>query len=192
LAREKGPSLERPVFEAEFQKHQAVSREGSERKFAGGLADHSEQSKKFHTATHLLHQALRSVLGDHVFQKGSNITRERLRFDFSHPRRMTEEEKKRVEALVNEQIQRDLPVRFEMLTVEEARARGAIGLFEDRYATFGDKLKVYFIGNEAEPAASAEICGGPHVERTGLLGRFRIQKEEASSARVRRIKGVLD
>lgn len=192
LAREKGQEVDKSIFEAEFKKHQDLSRAGSEQKFAGGLADHSEISTKYHTATHLLHQALRMVLGEHVHQMGSNITQERLRFDFSHGAKMTDEEIKKVEAIVNEQIQKDLPVHFEMLTVAEAKARGAIGLFEDKYAALGDQIKVYFVGDDLKGLFSSEICGGPHVERTGTMGHFRIVKEEASSAQVRRIKAVLE
>ena len=138
----------------------------------------------YHTATHLLHKALRIVLGDHVAQKGSNITTERLRFDFSHPQKVTPEEIKKVEEIVNEQIQKDLQVSVEEMTVEEAKKSGAIGLFENKY---GDIVKVYTIGD-----FSKEICGGPHVEHTGQLGKFKIIKEEAVSAGVRRIKAILE
>lgn len=173
-------------FDDEFKKHQDLSRAGAEQKFAGGLADHSVETTKLHTATHLLHQALRDVLGPHVAQKGSNITAERLRFDFSHGEKMTPEQIAKVEAIVNEQIKKDIPVHFEMLTVDEAKARGAIGLFEDKYAAIGDKIKVYFMGDY-----SKEICGGPHVAHTGELGGLTIAKEEAVSAGVRRIKAIL-
>ncbi|MFZ2682181.1 MAG: alanine--tRNA ligase [Patescibacteria group bacterium] len=186
LTHEQGLEVDRSAFEAEFKKHQDLSRQGAEKKFAGGLADHSVETTRLHTATHLLHQALRQVLGDHVEQKGSNITAERLRFDFSHPEKMTPEQVKQVEDIVNEQIKLDLPVRAEQLTVEEAKARGAIGLFEDKYAQMGGKINVYFIGD-----FSSEICGGPHVQRTSELGGLKIQKEEASSAGVRRIKAIL-
>lgn len=173
-------------FKAEFIKHQDLSRSGSEQKFAGGLADHSAESTRLHTATHLLHQALRDVLGPHVEQRGSNITKDRLRFDFSHGTKMTPEQIQQVETIVNIQIQADHPVHFELLTVEEAKKRGAIGLFEDTYAQIGGKIKVYFMGEY-----SKEICGGPHVQRTGELGGFTISKEEASSAGIRRIKAIL-
>ncbi len=176
------------VDEAEWQKamkaHQDLSRQGAEKKFKGGLADHSWETTRLHTATHLLHKALRNVLGAHVEQKGSNITAERLRFDFSHPNKMTPEELKNVEDMVNEAIVRDLPVHFEEMTVGEAKRGGAIGLFEDRY---GDKVKVYVVGDY-----SKEICGGPHVQHTAQLGRFKILKEEASSAGVRRIKAIVE
>jgi alanyl-tRNA synthetase len=186
LTRSHNLTVDETQFREEFKKHQDLSRAGSEQKFAGGLADHSVETTKLHTATHLLHQALRTVLGDHVAQKGSNITAERLRFDFSHNEKMTPEQIKQVEDIVNEQITRDLPVRFEMLTVAEAKERGAIGLFEDKYAQVGDKIKVYFMGDY-----SKEICGGPHVEHTSELGGITIAKEEAVSAGVRRIKAVL-
>ena len=186
LAAEQGQQVDREVFQGEFKKHQDLSRAGSEQKFAGGLADHSEETTKLHTATHLLHQALREVLGPHVQQKGSNITAERLRFDFNHPEKMTPEQIAKVEEIVNEQIKKDMPVHFEMLTVEEAKQRGAIGLFEDKYAQVGDKIKVYFMGGY-----SKEICGGPHVQHTGQLGGIKIAKEEAVAAGIRRIKAIL-
>ncbi|HBL39226.1 TPA: alanine--tRNA ligase [Candidatus Uhrbacteria bacterium] len=186
IAAEHGQNVDREIFEAEFKKHQDLSRTGAEQKFAGGLADHSEESKRLHTATHLLHQALRKVLGDHVAQKGSNITVERLRFDFSHDKKMTDEEKASVVEIVNDVIKKDLPVHFEVLSLAEAKARGAIGLFEDKYVQLGGKVKVYFVGD-----FSKEVCGGPHVDHTGELGSFKILKEEASSAGVRRIKAVL-
>ena len=164
-------------------KHQQVSRKGSEKRFKGGLADHTEEITNLHTATHLLHEALRRVLGDHVAQKGSNITNERLRFDFSHPEKMTKEQIAEVEELVNEAIKNDLPISFTEMSVEEAKNQGAIGLFEGKY---GELVKVYKIGD-----FSCEICGGPHADSTGKLGRFKIKKEQSSSAGVRRIKAVL-
>lgn len=172
-------------FEEEFKKHQELSRTASAGAFKGGLADHSDEVVKYHTATHLLHKALRETLGDHVEQKGSNLTAERLRFDFSHPQKMTPEELKKVEDRVNEIIKKDLPVHFEMLSVEEAKKRGAIGLFEEKYKGLGEKVKVYFVGDY-----STEICGGPHVEHTGQIGSFKIAKEEAVAAGIRRIKAV--
>ena len=183
LAHEHGMGVDRKGFEEAFQKHQELSKAGAEKTFKGGLADHSEMTTKLHTATHLLHQALRTVLGPHVAQKGSNITVERLRFDFSHPQPMTEEEVRKVEAIVNEQITRDLPVSMEVMTLEQAKASGAIALFGEKY---GEKVKVYSIGDY-----SKEVCGGPHVEHTGVLGKFVIQKEQSSSAGVRRIRAVL-
>ena len=157
---------------------------GSEQKFKGGLAEQNEKTIAYHTATHLLHKALQIVLGEHATQKGSNITTERLRFDFSHPEKMTKEQLQQVEDIVNEQIKRDLPVTCEEMTLEEARKSGAMGLFENKY---GEKVKVYTIGD-----FSKEICGGPHVSHTGELGHFKIKKEESSSAGVRRIKAVLE
>jgi len=184
LAREKMISVNENEFFKEFKKHQELSRVGSEQKFKGGLADHSEIAARYHTATHLLHQALRDILGPHVFQKGSNITAERMRFDFSHPQKMTSEEIKRAEDIVNEKIIENINVRHEVRTVEEAKNTGAIGLFEGKY---GENVSVYSIGE-----FSKEICGGPHVKYTGEIGKFRIIKEEAVSAGVRRIKAVIE
>lgn len=184
LAEEQGFKIDMTEFDKLFKEHQDKSRMGSEQKFKGGLADQNEQTIKYHTATHLLHKALQIVLGEHAKQKGSNITTERLRFDFSHPEKMTKEQLKEVEDIVNEQIKRDLPVTCEEMTVEEAKNSGATGLFENKY---GDKVKVYTIGD-----FSKEICGGPHVKHTGELGKFKILKEESSSAGVRRIKAILE
>lgn len=183
LAREKGFEIDTTEFDKLFKEHQEKSRMGSEQKFKGGLAEQNEITIAYHTATHLLHKALQIVLGDHAKQKGSNITTERLRFDFSHPEKMTKEQLKQVEDIVNEQIARDLPVTCEEMTLEEAKASGATGLFENKY---GEKVKVYTIGD-----FSKEICGGPHVSHTGELGHFTIKKEESSSAGVRRIKAIL-
>ncbi len=183
LAEEKGLMINKEEFAQEFKKHQELSREASQAKFKGGLADHSEMSVKYHTATHLLHRALKNVLGDHVEQKGSNITPERLRFDFTHSEKMTPEQKEEVERIVNNAIHEDLSVSWGEMTVDEAKSEGAIGLFEDKY---GDRVKVYSIGE-----FSKEICGGPHVEHTGGMGTFKIKKEESASAGVRRIKAVL-
>ena len=184
LAKENGFTVDVEGFNAAFQKHQELSRAGAEQQFKGGLADHSEQTTALHTATHLLHAALRKVLGTHVGQKGSNITAERLRFDFTHPEPMTKEQVKEVEDLVNEQIKRDLPVTVETMTLEEARESGAIAFFDSKY---GEKVTVYTIGD-----FSKEVCGGPHVTHTGDMGHFRILKEQSSSAGVRRIKAVLE
>lgn len=184
LAEEQGFKIDMTEFDKLFKEHQDKSRMGSEHKFKGGLADQNEQTIKYHTATHLLHKALQIVLGEHAKQKGSNITTERLRFDFSHPEKMTKEQLKQVEDIVNEKIKEDLPVICQEMTVEEAKNAGATGLFENRY---GDKVTVYTIGN-----FSKEICGGPHVKHTGELGTFKILKEESSSAGVRRIKAILE
>ena len=183
LAIENGFTVDMEEFEKLFKEHQEKSRLGSQAKFKGGLADQNEKTISYHTATHLLHKALKQVLGEHVKQSGSNITEERLRFDFTHPQKMTKEEIKQVEDLVNEQIKRDLKVTCEEMSYEDAKKSGAIGLFTNKY---GDKVKVYTIGN-----FSKEICGGPHVTHTGDMGRFKIKKEESSSSGVRRIKAVL-
>ncbi len=184
MAAEHGFAVDAEGFRQAFEKHQELSRQGAEQKFKGGLADHSEATASLHTATHLLHAALRRVLGTHVEQRGSNITADRLRFDFSHEDKMTPEQIDEVARLVNESIRRDLPVECLEMTVEEAKAGGAIGLFESRY---GERVKVYRAGD-----ISCEICGGPHAGRTGELGNFRILKEESSSRGVRRIKAILE
>ncbi|MFA6603497.1 MAG: alanine--tRNA ligase [Patescibacteria group bacterium] len=186
-----GDKIDQNEWDAEMKKHQDLSRAGAEQKFSGGLADHSEDVVRLHTATHMLHAALRQVLGDHVEQRGSNITAERLRFDFSHPQKLTPDELKKVEAIVNEKIAADLPVTFAMMTVDEAKAAGSIGLFEDKYSKLGNKVKVYTVGDDAHGVYSREICGGPHAERTSQLVSFKILKEEASSAGIRRIKAVV-
>ena len=183
LARERGLTVDMDGFHDCFRRHQATSQAGAEQRFKGGLADNSEQSARLHTATHLLHAALRKVLGPEVAQKGSNITAERLRFDFSFGRKMTKEELAEVERLVNEAIQSHTPVTCEEMTVAQAKEQGAIGLFESKY---GEKVKVYTMG-----PYSKEICGGPHAQNTGDLVSFKIKKEESSSAGVRRIKAVI-
>jgi alanyl-tRNA synthetase len=183
IAHERGLGVDVKAYDVAFEEHQSKSRMAGEKLFKGGLADTSEESTKLHTATHLLHEALRRVLGPHVEQKGSNITPERLRFDFSHPDKMTPEQVKTVEAMVNEQISRALEITLEDMSIEEAKSRGAIGLFEDKY---GARINVYFMGD-----FSKEVCGGPHVKNTKDLVGFKIQKEEASSRGVRRIKAVL-
>lgn len=187
IAKEKNIKLEPKaieVFEKLMDSHKEKSRTSSAGMFKGGLVEKSEKAIKYHTATHLLHQALREVLGSHVEQRGSNITEKRLRFDFSHLEKMTDKEKQRIEEIINQKIKENLPVCVEEISVEEAKKRGAIGLFGDKY---GDKVKVYTIGD-----FSKEICGGPHIESTGSLGRFKIKKEEASSRGVRRIKAILE
>jgi alanyl-tRNA synthetase len=199
MAQEKGLNVDEAGFQKAFEEHQAKSRAGAAQKFAGGLADHSAETTKLHTATHLLNAALHKVLGDHISQKGSNITAERLRFDFNHADKMTPEQVAETERLVNEAIKADLPVSYHLTTVDGAKEEGAIGVFDDRY---GSEVKVYVMGDPHSKHAgsgvvgvgdvfSKEICGGPHVARTGMLGSFKIQKEESSSAGVRRIKAVV-
>jgi alanyl-tRNA synthetase len=183
-------------WQQEFDRLMKAQREksqtASQGMFKGGLADHSEQVVKYHTTTHLMYQALKDVLGPHVVQRGSNITAERTRFDFSHDHKMTPEEIGKVEEIVNEKIAADLPVSWNEENTKEAFAKGASGAFGDKY---GDTVKVYTIGDPEKPF-SREICGGPHVEHTGVISeggkKFRIAKEEASSAGVRRVKGILE
>ena len=170
-------------FDELFKAHQEKSRMGSEQKFKGGLAEQNDTTIAYHTATHLLHSALMKVLGGEARQRGSNITAERLRFDFGFDRAMTADEIKAVEDLVNEQIKKNIPVVCEEMTVDEAKAQGAIGIFDNKY---GEKVKVYTIGD-----FSKEICGGPHANNTGDLKSFKITKEQSSSAGVRRIKAVI-
>lgn len=184
LANEHGFTVDEEGFKEAFEKHQQISRSGAEQQFKGGLADHSDKTTALHTATHLLHKSLRTVLGEHVGQKGSNITVDRLRFDFTHPSPMTSEEVQQVEDMVNEQIARKLPVTCETMTLDEARDQGAIAFFESKY---GEQVKVYSIGD-----FSKEVCGGPHVENTSTMGHFKILKEQSSSAGVRRIKAILE
>ena len=183
MARERGLSVDVAAYETAFKEHQEKSKAGSENKFACGLADHKVETTRLHTATHLLHAALKKVLGEEVNQKGSNITEERLRFDFNFPRAMTADEIKAVEALVNEQIRADVPVVMKELSLAEAKEEGFTGLFESKY---GEVVKTYTIGD-----FSREICGGPHAERTGELGSFKIAKEQSSGSGIRRIKAVL-
>jgi alanyl-tRNA synthetase len=195
LAKEQGKTVDVEDFKKKFEQHQALSRAGAEQKFKGGLADaNDEMVVRYHTATHLLHQALFDVLGPAVMQKGSNITAERLRFDFAHGAKMTDEEKKRVEDIVNEKIAQKLPMNKVVLSFAEAEKTGAKHFFGEKY---GDQISIYFIGNDLNTAYSKEFCGGPHVTNTfdlaGPEGKwhFKIQKEEAVSAGVRRIKAVL-
>lgn len=183
FARERGLSVDEKGFEACFAEHQKLSHDASGQRFKGGLADSGEATTNLHTATHLLQASLRRVLGDEVAQKGSNITPERLRFDFSFHRPMSQEEVKQVEQLVNDAINAKIPVVCEELPIQQARERGAIGLFGDKY---GEVVKVYTIGD-----VSMEMCGGPHAQNTGDLGRFVITKEQSSSSGVRRIKAEL-
>ena len=184
LAKEEGLEVDMSDYQKLFKEHQERSRLGSEQKFKGGLASTGEIETKYHTATHLLNAALKAVLGNHVHQKGSNITEERMRFDFSHPAKMTDEEKQKVEDLVNDYISQDIPVEKLEMKKDEAISMGAEAMFLDKY---GDIVTVYKIGD-----VSIELCGGPHVESTGKLGHFKIKKEEASSSGVRRIKAILE
>ena len=183
LAKEQGLTVDIEGFKKKFEEHQALSRKGAEQKFKGGLASTGEMETKYHTATHLLNAALKKVLGSHVHQKGSNITAERMRFDFSHDSKMTPEEKQQTEDLVNEYIKMAIPVEKLEMPKEEAIKMGAECEFIERYP---DIVTVYKIGD-----VSTEICGGPHVSNTSELGKFKIKKEESSSAGVRRIKAVL-
>lgn len=184
LARESGKEVDKAGFVDEFAKHQDISRAGAKQRFAGGLADHSDITVRGHTATHLLHQALRDVLGSSVHQTGSNITPERIRFDFSYAEKLTDEQVKKVEDIINSKIGEDLLVKKELMTQEEADKKGAIGLFKEKY---GDKVSIYEING-----FSIEYCGGPHVEHTSQVGKFKIIKEEALGAGQRRIRAVLE
>jgi alanyl-tRNA synthetase len=180
-------------FESLMEEQRKRSQTAAQGTFKGGLGGHSDVHKKYHTATHLMYKALRMVLGDHVVQRGSNITEERLRFDFSHPEKVTPEQIAEVEKIVNEAIDKNYPMGYKEYPTQEALDKGALGAFGDRY---GDTVKVYKAGFDGEEPFSFEICGGPHVDHTGQLGedgkRFKIKKEEASSAGVRRIKAVLE
>ena len=191
MAKEKGGSVDVKQFNEEFKKHQHLSQTASAGMFKGGLADAEEKTTKYHTATHLLHQALKIVLGDSVAQKGSNITSERLRFDFSWPEKMTKEQIEKVEQIVNGKTKENLPVAWQEMSLEEARLSGAVGLFGHKYET---KVKVYTVGDGVKGGQvfSKEICVGPHVASIGELGRFKIIKEEAVSSGVRRIKAILE
>ena len=184
LAAEHGLTVDTAGFEAAFKEHQEKSRVLPTGQFKGGLESHSEKATAYHTATHLLNAALKQVLSPDCNQKGSNITDERMRFDFNFPRPMTEEEIKAVEALVNEKIREDIPVVFKEMSLDEARAQGFVGVFDSKY---GETVKTYSIGE-----FSKEMCGGPHVKHTGELGTFKIAKEQSSSAGIRRIKAVLE
>jgi alanyl-tRNA synthetase len=194
LAKAKGIKIDTASFDEEFKKHQELSRSGAEKKFKGGLGDTSDNSLRYHTATHLLHQALHDVLGQGVMQKGSNITPERLRFDFSYTGKMTDEQKKKVEDIVNQKMNESLPVNMIVMKKEDAEKTGAKHFFGEKYS---DEVSIYFIGNDIDSAYSKEFCGGPHVKNTkelkGENGNlvFKIQKEEAVAQGIRRIKAVL-
>jgi len=189
LAKEKGLEIDEDKFNEELKKHQELSRTSSAGMFKGGLSDAGEETKKLHTATHLLRQALEIVLGEKIMQKGSNINSERLRFDFGFGRKMTDEEKQKVEDLVNQKISEKLPMQKIIMKKEEAEKTGAVHTFGDKY---GDEVSIYFVGDSIETAWSKEFCGGPHVENIGILGKFKILKEEAVSQGVRRIKAILE
>lgn len=189
LAAEKGISIDRAKFDREMVEHQEKSRSGSEQKFKGGLGGTTDKIVRSHTAHHLLLAALRKVLGEHVHQRGSNITDERIRIDFAHDAKMTDEQKAEVEKLVNEWIKNDLPMQRVEMPRADAEKIGAEMEFGVKYP---DIVSVYFIGDSLNTAISKEFCGGPHIEHTGLIGSFKIQKEEASSAGVRRIKAVIE
>jgi len=188
LAKERNIGVDTKGFDKEFEYHQKISRTASAGMFKGGLADAGEKTTQYHTATHLLHQALKIVLGEKANQKGSNITAERLRFDFSWPEKMTKEQIEKVEEIVNGKIKENLPVSWTEMNLDEAKKSGAIGFFGHKYE---DKVKVYNIGSD-DKSFSMEICMGPHAVSTGDLGRFKIVKEEAVSAGVRRIKAILE
>ncbi|MEM2017673.1 MAG: alanine--tRNA ligase [Candidatus Pacearchaeota archaeon] len=187
LAKERGMKVDEEGFSSMFKKHQELSRQATQGKFKSGLTDNSEATTKLHTATHLLNQALREVLGKEIQQCGSNITPERLRFDFNFPRKLTEEELKKIEDLVNKKISEGLEVRKEIMPLEKALKMGAQAVFKERYP---EKVSVYIIGNEKP--FSIEICAGPHVSNTKVLGHFKIIKEEAVAAGIRRIKAILE
>ena len=190
LAESSGQKINKKGFEEEFKKHQELSRTASAGQFKGGLAGNSEKIVKYHTATHLLNAALRKVLGSHIMQKGSNITEERTRFDFSHPEKISPAELAEIEFLVNSWVERNLPVKKEIMPLEEAKKTGALGVFGEKY---GDTVSVYTIfDSDTGEVISKEFCGGPHVEHTGIIGNFKILKEEASSAGVRRIKAAIE
>ena len=189
LAKENGVEINRSDFDEKFKKHQELSRTGSEQKFKGGLSGSGVMETKYHTTAHLLHQALRDVINPNLLCKGSNITPERLRFDFPHDKKLTEEEKKKIEDIVNQKISENLPVKMIVMKKEEALKTGALHVFDQRYP---NEVNVYYIGDSLENAYSKEFCGGPHVDNTGILGKFKIIKEESVSSSVRRIKAVLE
>jgi len=184
LAKESNLTVDKQSFTERYNNHRNMSRKATDIKFKGGLADHAEKTTRLHTASHLLQAALRQVLGDSVHQMGSNITAERLRFDFSYHERLSDNQLKQVETLVNQQIELDLPVTLELMSLEQAKRSGALAFFGEKY---GDQVKVYSIGN-----FSKEVCGGPHVNHTGELERFHIIKQEAVGQGIRRIRAVVD
>ncbi|OGY85943.1 MAG: hypothetical protein A2233_00415 [Candidatus Kerfeldbacteria bacterium RIFOXYA2_FULL_38_24] len=190
MAKEHNLTVDQSAFAQAKHQHQQKSQSASAQKFQGGLADKSWETSKLHTATHLLHQALKNILKANIVQKGSNITPERLRFDFNFERQLTAEEKQQVEDLINDQIVKNLPVSCQEMSVDEAKETGALGYFTDKYAKLGNRVKVYTIG-EKDQKFSSEICGGPHVTHTGELGKFKIISEKSASSGIRRIKAIL-
>jgi alanyl-tRNA synthetase len=184
IAEEHGQKIDIGEFREEFEHHQQISRDATQQRFTSGLADYSEEVIQLHTATHLLHQALRQTIGSSVYQKGSNITKERLRLDVQLNRKLTTKELRQVETWVNKIIQEDLPVSFETMSPEEAKRQGALGFFGEKY---GDQVKVYSVGD-----VSKEICNGPHVEHTGVLGKFRIIKQKRIGADTLRLRAILE
>jgi alanyl-tRNA synthetase len=184
IAEEHGQQVDLEEFRAEFEQHRQISRDATQDRFTSGLADHSEEVIRLHTATHLLHQALRMYVGPSVYQKGSNITKERLRLDVQLNRKLTPEERKQVEDWVNDIITQNLPVTFETMSPEEAQKQGALGFFGEKY---GDQVKVYRVGD-----VSKEICSGPHVERTGVLGRFSITKQKRIGSDTLRLRAIVE
>jgi alanyl-tRNA synthetase len=179
IAAQKGQKVNQKDFEKKFNQHQQLSRKGARKKFAGGLADHSQIVIKYHTATHLLHAALRKILGEHVHQVGSNLTAERLRFDFTHPNKLTDKQIRKIEELINKKIKENLPVKMEIMSLAEAQKKGALAFFSQKY---GEKVNMYMIGD-----FSKEVCGGPHVKATGEIGQLEIFKEETSGVGKRRL-----
>jgi alanyl-tRNA synthetase len=188
LAEEKGLKVDEKEFKKAFKTHQEISKKGSEQKFAGGLADDSEKTTNYHTATHLMLAGLRKVLGDDVHQKGSNITGSRLRFDFNHDGKLTDEVKLAVEKYVNDAIAADAQQILEEMDKEDAKAQGVVGSFWEKYP---DRVKVFTFKDETGKIWTQELCGGPHAERTGNLGSFKIKKEQSCGRGVRRIKAIL-
>ncbi|MFX1514639.1 MAG: alanine--tRNA ligase-related protein, partial [Promethearchaeota archaeon] len=186
LAEEQGLTIDMCEFGKEFQKHQELSRQATEGKFKSGLADHSEKTTRLHTATHLLQASLREVLGTHVQQKGSNITKDRTRFDFNHDKKLTQEEREKIEEKVNEKIKQDLKVTRKMVTFDKARTMDILGFFEEEYSKH-DKLSIYSVGDY-----SKELCAGPHVEHTSQIGRFRLKKQKKIGTNIIRVYGTVE
>jgi alanyl-tRNA synthetase len=184
IAEENGQKIDLAVFRKEFERHRQISRDATQQKFTSGLADHSEEVIRLHTATHLLHAALHKFIGPDVYQKGSNITSERLRLDVQLNRKLTADELAQIQNWVNDIIQRDLPITFEAMSPEEAKKQGALGFFGEKY---GEQVKVYSVTD-----VSKEICSGPHVRRTGSLGKFRIVRQKRIGAETLRLRGILE